>query len=172
MADGGGDMFMDFRPDRENTKILRSAFGRFATGVTIVTCNSEDGPIGITANSFSSISLDPALVMWAPAKQSGRFRYFDAASHFAIHVLDAEQHQLCQDFATRRDAFDGLSCTFSENGVPLIENCLARFSCVKNTSHDAGDHQIIVGQVLQAQMRDGDALAFYAGKFGEIQATP
>lgn len=172
MADGGGDMFTDFYPDAGNTKILRTAFGRFATGVTVVTCDSVDGPIGITANSFSSISLDPALVMWAPAKQSARFGYFDTATHFAIHVLDADQHQICQDFATRRDAFSDLDHSINEHGVPLIENCLARFSCVKNTSHDAGDHQIIVGQVLHAQMRDGDALAFYGGKFGEIQTRP
>ena len=170
MADGGGDMFTDFSPDADNTQMLRTAFGRFATGVTVVTCNSDDGPIGITANSFSSISLDPALVMWAPAKQSGRYKYFDAATHFAIHVLDADQYQVCKDFASRRDAFDDLEHKINEMGVPLIENCLARFSCQKTTSHDAGDHQIIVGKVIQAQMRDGDALAFFAGKFGEIQS--
>lgn len=168
MADGAGNMITEFEPDGENQTLLRSAFGRFATGVTVVTCNTPDGPIGMTANSFSSISLEPALVMWAPAKQSSRFGFFDTATHFAIHVLDADQDAVCQGFAKRKDAFDGLDYALNDQGVPLIENCLARFECVTQANHDAGDHKIIVGKVVQAQMRDGDALAFYAGKLGQI----
>ncbi|MEM7319159.1 MAG: flavin reductase family protein, partial [Pseudomonadota bacterium] len=82
---------MVFAPDPENTRQLRDAFGKFATGVTVVTCAGADGPLCITANSFSSISLDPALVMWAPGKSSRRFPLFRDAEHYAIHVLAAEQ---------------------------------------------------------------------------------
>lgn len=172
MADGCSDMVSEFNPTLENTKMLRNAFGRFATGVTVVTCNTPNGPIGMTANSFSSISLDPPLVMWAPAKKSARFEHFDRATHFAVHILDAGQHQLCQDFAKRSDAFENVDHGFNDIGVPLIDHCLARFECSTHSSHAAGDHQIIVGEVLRAQMRDGDALAFYAGQFGEIHTKP
>ncbi|MEZ8097384.1 MAG: flavin reductase family protein [Amylibacter sp.] len=170
MADGGIDILANFQPNSNNSKMLRDSFSRFATGVTIVTCGSADGHIGITANSFSSISLDPALIMWALAKKSSRFKYFDVAKYFAIHVLDIKQHQICNDFSKRNNAFENLNYSISENGVPLIENCLARFSCIKDISHNAGDHQIVIGKVLNAQMRDGDPLTFYAGQFGKIQA--
>ena len=92
-----------FTPDAENTRLLRDAFGRFATGVTVVTAMSEDGPVGITANSFTSVSLDPPMVLWSPSKTSRRFPYFDKATHYAIHVLAAEQETLCWGFA--KDAF-------------------------------------------------------------------
>lgn len=170
MADGGANMAMAFRPDTENTRVLRNAFGRFATGVTVVTTQTEDGPVGITANSFSSLSLDPALVLWSPAKGSRRFPYFEQADHFAIHVLAADQGDICNGFAKSAFAFDDLDATVSAQGVPLIENCLARFECARAAIYPGGDHAIVVGQVIEAEMRDGDPLAFYAGQFGKLVA--
>ncbi|MEM7319171.1 MAG: flavin reductase family protein, partial [Pseudomonadota bacterium] len=122
----------------------------------------------ITANSFSSISLDPALVMWAPGKSSRRFPLFRDAEHYAIHVLAAEQESLC--WASSRDAYalKDMAHFTNEAGVPLIPDCLARFECTRVACHEAGDHMIVVGQVDRAEMRDGDALAFYAGKFGQF----
>ena len=87
--------FNQFVPGADNQRTLRDAFGRFATGVTIVTVASDEGPIAITANSFSSVSMDPPLVLWSPQKSSRRFPYFVNATHFAIHVLTAEQDELC-----------------------------------------------------------------------------
>ncbi len=159
---------LGFAPDAENTRLLRDAFGRFATGVTIVTTQSADGPVGITANSFSSVSLDPALVLWSPGKASRRFPYFEAAEHYAIHVLAADQAHLCEKFAKNAFALTEIPHDISANNVPLLSNCLARFECRKVAAHDGGDHVIIVGQVLQAELGDGDALAFFAGKYGQF----
>ncbi|MGH1465290.1 MAG: flavin reductase family protein [Cognatishimia sp.] len=157
-----------FQPDAENTRLLRDAFGRFATGVTIVTTKSDDGPVGITANSFSSVSLEPAMVLWAPAKTSRRFQYFEKAQHYAIHVLGSDQGALCNGFA--KDAFALQHIEHQENqfGVPIMPNCLARFECKRVAGFDGGDHVIVLGQVLKAEMRDGNALGFYAGKIGQF----
>ncbi|MEP0565440.1 MAG: flavin reductase family protein, partial [Paracoccaceae bacterium] len=88
-----------FRPDADDPKAFRNALGSFATGVTIVTCNSTHGPLGITANSFASVSLDPPLVLWSPARASKRFAAFETAEHFAIHVLSEDQKDFCNVFA-------------------------------------------------------------------------
>jgi flavin reductase (DIM6/NTAB) family NADH-FMN oxidoreductase RutF len=162
------DMPVAFRPDAENTRLLRDAFGRFATGVTVVTAASKDGPVGITANSFSSVSLDPPMVLWSPSKTSRRFPYFENAEHYAIHVLSSDQSDLCYGFAKDAFALQQLDHSTNAFGVPLIDNCLARFECNKTAGFDGGDHIIILGKVLRAEMREGDALAFFAGQFGQF----
>ena len=116
----------DFSPEGENGRAYRHALGKFATGVTIVTCDSEIGPLGMTVNSFASVSLDPPLVLWSPARASKRCAAFEAAEHFAIHVLNEDQQDHCNVFAKEGDNFDALDWSLSENGVPLIEGCMAR----------------------------------------------
>ncbi|SDX53765.1 NADH-FMN oxidoreductase RutF, flavin reductase (DIM6/NTAB) family [Ruegeria halocynthiae] len=162
------DMTYTFVPRKDDTRTLRDAFGRFATGVTVVTCDSEDGPICITANSFSSLSLDPPLVMWAGDRSSRRFRYFHAARHFSVHVLSAEQAELCFGCSKDAHALREIEHDRCENGTPLLPGSLARFECEQHASHDAGDHVIVVGKVLKVSMADGDALTFYAGKLGQF----
>ncbi|MDN5569433.1 MAG: flavin reductase family protein [Paracoccus sp. (in: a-proteobacteria)] len=144
--------------------MLRDAFGRFVTGVTIVTTQGRDGCIAITANSFSSVSMDPPLVLWSPARTSSRYPAFVGAQHYAIHVLGAEQESLA--FAVARDqmALPKDKLSLNDDGVPVLNTCLARFDCVRHAVHEAGDHAIVVGQVLRAQWRDGDPLAFFGGK--------
>lgn len=171
MADGGIALTMhDFIPGPDTTRELRDAMGRFATGVTVITTRGADGPVGITANSFASVSLKPPLVLWAPGKFSRRFEYFVAAPHFAIHVLGAEQAELGNHFA--RDGFDfdlgGISS--SAEGTPLLPGCLARFDCRLAASHDAGDHAIVVGHVVRASLREGAPLVFSQGAYGGFAA--
>lgn len=144
---------------------LRSALGRFATGVTVVTAQTNDGPIGMTANSFSSVSMDPPLIMWCPAKSSGRYPHFAAASHFAIHVMGEDDEAVAMGFAKSGRAFDGLEVEFNRYGVPLLSRCLARFECATHQLHDAGDHSIVLGRVLSAAFREGEALIFSQGQF-------
>jgi len=156
-----------FHPDADNTRLLRDAFGRYPTGVTVVTAASDKGPVGITANSFTSVSLDPPLVMWAPDKSSRRFPYFETAEHYAIHVLSHHQHELCHGFAKNAHAFDDLELSENRHGVPLIEHCLARFECQRVAAYEGGDHLIVLGRVIRAEMREGDALTFFAGKLGQ-----
>lgn len=155
-----------FAPDPDDPRTLRNAFGKFATGVTVVTCASDDGPICIAANSFSSISLDPALVMWAIDQNSRRFAYFSAAEHFAIHVMAQEQRDIVEMSAKNGKYLNDLPHGLNIHDVPLIEGCLARFECKTSACHPAGDHTIVVGEVLRAEMRDGEPLVFSAGAFG------
>ena len=160
-----------FSPTADTTRLLRHAFGRFATGVTIVTAKTEDGVIGMTANSFSSLSLEPALVMWSPAIESSRFKYFATTPHFAIHILSDQQKDICEAFAKNGHAFNEIHHSLNAHGVPLIDNCLARFECSHVATHPAGDHVIVVGQAEDVTFQDGKPLAFYAGKYGTIEAT-
>lgn len=146
-------------------RAFRDALGRFATGVTVVTVPSADGPVGITANSFASVSLDPPLVLWSPARGAGRYPHFATAPRYAIHVLNAHQQAVADGFTRARDAFDGLDWQEGEAGVPLIAGCLARFDCQLVAAHDGGDHTILVGRVLRAGFRDGLPLLFQAGRF-------
>ena len=155
-------------PDGQNARQLRDAFGRFATGITVVTCASDLGPVGMTANSFSSISLDPALVLWSPSKTSRRYPAFAAADHYAIHVLSEGQRDVCQTFAQDGFALARMHHDVSEAGVPLIAGCLARFECRRTALHDAGDHVLVVGEVQRAEWRLGEPLAFFGGKYGKF----
>jgi flavin reductase (DIM6/NTAB) family NADH-FMN oxidoreductase RutF len=160
--------FDRFEPTAANQRLFRDGLGRFASGVTIVTAATPDGIIGMTANSFSSVSMEPPLVLWCPAKGSSRFEYFARAKHFAIHVLSADQEELAFAFARSGTAFDGLNVDITEQGVPVFGNCLARFVCDTHALHDAGDHAIMVGRVTSAGFRDGDPLIFSQGRFGRF----
>ena len=149
---------------------FRAALGRFATGVTVVTCQTELGPLGITANSFASVSLDPPLVLWSPAKSSSRYPAFLEAEHFAVHVLESGQRDLCRQFTKSGLDFSGLEVTEGEGGAPVIAGCLAHFECRRFATHDAGDHTIILGQVAAATAREGQPLVFSSGALGRFEA--
>ncbi|EPX81611.1 flavin reductase family protein [Litoreibacter arenae] len=160
-----------FVPDEDNTRLLRDAFGRFATGVTIVTAATENGVAAITANSFSSVSLSPPLVLWSPDKTSRRFSYFEAATHYAVHVLSTDQDDLCWAVAKDVYALRDRDLRRNAEGVPVLEGCLARFECTKTAVYEGGDHVIMLGQVNRAAMREeGDPLAFYKGQMGRFTA--
>lgn len=147
---------------------LRDALGRFATGVTVVTTLTPDGPLGITANSFASVSLDPPLVLWSPARKSARFTAFEAAQHFAIHVLSRGQQALAERFARAGDAFAGLDLGAGLGGTPLLQGCAACFECRHAAGHDAGDHLIVVGEVLRLEEADLAPLVYYRGGYGGL----
>jgi flavin reductase (DIM6/NTAB) family NADH-FMN oxidoreductase RutF len=145
---------------------LRDALGRFATGVTVVTTTTARGPLGITANSFSSVSLDPPLVLWAPARRSSRFPAFEAASHFAVHVLSAEQRDLADAFSRPGQGWPaGLAYARGLGDVPLLSGCTARFECRHDAAHEGGDHLIVVGEVLRLVDADLPPLVYHRGRF-------
>lgn len=159
-----------FTPGKDRRRDLRDAFGRFGTGVTIVTARGSGGPVGMTANSFSSVSLDPPLVLWSPALDSGRYEVFALAAHFCIHVLSSAQSHLALTFAERGDGFD--RCDWSSNAaqVPVLADCLAVFHCSTHAVHPAGDHALILGKVEQVEMdaRDRPGLLFERSVFGRF----
>jgi flavin reductase (DIM6/NTAB) family NADH-FMN oxidoreductase RutF len=154
---------------------LRSAFGHYATGVTIITTRGVTGqPLGMTANSFSSLSLHPPLVLWSIACTSSNYEAFRTASCFAVHVLHAGQGELARVFSTRNiDRFAGVETTPGASGAPLLPDFHARFDCETHSQHEGGDHLIIVGRVLSAEERGGAApLLFYRGRFLALDAQP
>ncbi len=155
--------------ETSDTRAFRDALGRFATGVTVITAPTLEGPMGFTANSFASVSLDPPLVLWSPAKSAMRFPFFAAARHYAIHVLGAEQATLSARFVRGGSGFDGLEHETNAEGVPVVPGTLARFDCEQAATHDGGDHLIIVGRVLRALFRDGPPLVFSQGGYGRFE---
>ena len=155
-----------FIPSPDTKDDFRKALGRFATGVTVVTCMTERGPLGMTANSFSSVSLDPPLVLWSPAKASSRHAGFVSAEGFVVHILAKAQIDLCNRFTTNGSDFDGLDTSESVAHAPLISGCLAHFECSRYAVHDGGDHSIIVGKVEAATACSGEPMIFSSGDFG------
>jgi len=150
-----------------DTRSLRGALGAFATGVTIITVVDADGrDVGLTANSFNSVSLDPPMVLWSLAKTSLSLAAFKQAHYFAVHVLSAEQEQLSNRFATRgADKFAGLELERGLGDTPLLRGCAARFQCRTAFAYDGGDHEIFVGEVLQFDDFKRPPLVFQGGKY-------
>lgn len=155
-------------PPQTDLRAYRAALGTFATGVTVVTITTDSGPIGITANSFASVSLDPALILWSPAKSSSRFSAFHAASRFAVHVLRDSQSAIATAFTRSKDAFADLDWHLSGAGTPALPDCLARFDCDTHAAHDAGDHVIILGHVREVTQGLGAPLVFHGGQYGRF----
>ena len=146
---------------------FRSALGGFPTGVAVVTARAEDGrPIGITINSFSSVSLDPPLVLWSLAKNSPNLAHIACGRRHIIHVLADHQDELAKRFASRvPDKFSGLSHESSQDNIPRLDECVATFECATRTLHEEGDHVIVIAHVQQIDQREREPLLFWGGKF-------
>jgi flavin reductase (DIM6/NTAB) family NADH-FMN oxidoreductase RutF/2-polyprenyl-6-methoxyphenol hydroxylase-like FAD-dependent oxidoreductase len=146
---------------------LRDALGQFATGVTIITTQTADGlPVGITANSFSSLSLEPPLVLWCLALTASSLPVFRDCKHFAVNVLSSGQHHLSRLFATSgADKFAGTEVRDGPLGVPLMDGALAHFVCRNVRQIEAGDHLIVIGEVQHYQVFDGEPLVFHSGSY-------
>lgn len=171
MADGGTIMETAFVPSAETARAFRDALGQFATGVTLVTIEGPDGPMGFTANSFTSLSLDPPLVLWSLARSSRRYPFFATARHFAIHILTADQAGLIERFGRQGRGFDGLDHALSAKGVPLINEALVRFECEQHATHEGGDHLIVVGRVTRVVRQGGAPLVFAQGQMGRFASA-
>ena len=161
-AEPAGERLPDFS-ERE----LRDALGRFATGVTVVTTMTPRGPLGITANSFASVSLRPAAgALVAGAEVAALSRPSRRPSHFAIHVLSAGQRALAERFSRRRaTGSPGSTSSPGLGEAPLLAGCAARFECRHAAGHDGGDHLIVVGEVLRLEQADLPPLIYYRGGY-------
>jgi flavin reductase (DIM6/NTAB) family NADH-FMN oxidoreductase RutF len=153
---------------------LRNALGRFPTGVTVITTRTSDGKReGLTANSFAALSLDPPLVLWSLGSRSKSLPSFQRAGRFVINVLGADQAELSHRFATpSEDKFEGLDIPTGLGGCPLLPEALACFECETHRSIELGDHWLFVGCVMRFGFREGAPLAFHAGKYGSVAASP
>lgn len=156
-----------------DTRALRNAMGHFATGVTVVTAPGEaDTLVGITANSFSSLSLDPPLVLWSLALTSPNLASFAEGRPFAINVLGHGQEAMAMQFAGARDnKFAGIDYRLSPLDVPLLANTLARFECRVEFTRQLGDHLLIVGRVNEFDTSEGKPMLFFKGQFGALSAA-
>ncbi len=150
---------------------FRRALGKFATGITIITAlDKHRVPMGMTVNSFASVSLDPPLVLWSVDDSSPLYDDFSVASHFAVHVLGESQQALSHRFSDDSiDKFDGLDVRRGIDNLPLLDQQLALLQCEVVDCHEAGDHLILVGQVLDIQDQAGNPLLFFSGRYRDIR---
>jgi flavin reductase (DIM6/NTAB) family NADH-FMN oxidoreductase RutF len=149
---------------------FRHACGRFPSGVTIATVlDSQGGPHGLTVSSFTSVSLEPPLVLICLGHAVTVIDYFRKAKHFGINILAADQRPLSERFACKgADRFDGLAWQRGETGVPLIPGALSQIECAIRDRVAAGDHDIFIGEMHHARVRDGEPLIHFAGRYWHL----
>lgn len=153
------------------SRTLRNLFGTYPTGVAIVTTRTGDGrPVGLTINSFASLSLDPPLVLWSLGTHSSNLDVFQDCSHFAINVLDMRDVPLARHFASSKikDKFAGLETAEAPEGVPVIAGALTTLVCAHDESRVVGDHLLLIGRVVRTADRPGTPLVFHAGRFTTV----
>jgi flavin reductase (DIM6/NTAB) family NADH-FMN oxidoreductase RutF len=145
----------------------RQALGQFATGVTVVTTRTRDGRnLGVTVNSFASVSLDPPLILWSLSREAQSFAEFATATHFAVNVLEAKQHGLSRHFSRRTaDKFAGIDFIEGPSRLPILKGIIAHFICRKVRQDDGGDHVILIGEVEEYKYSGGEPLVFHSGRY-------
>lgn len=160
----------DMRP-----RTLRRLFGNYPTGVAVVTARAVDGRrVGLTINSFASLSLDPPLVLWSLADHSSNLSAFRGCSHFVINVLSSAQEALARRFANSRlvDKFADVALREAPEGVPLLDGALTALVCAHDHSRTVGDHLLLIGRVIRTVSQPGEPLLFHAGRFVELPRQP
>lgn len=170
----GNQTVHDFLPESRpiDPRNLRDAFGSFATGVTVLTVRQADGtPRGFTANSFSSVSLDPPLLLVCLAKSAHSCTTFTEAGNFGVNVLGSDQQSVSALFASRApDKFDQCAWQSGAGGVPMLDGSLARFACRQERLVDAGDHIVLIGRVIDFATGDGAPLGYFRGRYFSVDA--
>lgn len=156
-----------------DTDVFKEAMGRFATGVTVVTALEDGVPVGFTCQSFVSLSLDPPLVALAPAKSSTSWPRIARAGTFCVNILADDQAGICRSMAVSGgDKFAGVAWhVAARGGAPVIEGSLAWVDCRLELIHDAGDHELVIGRVLDLGLGSGEPLLFYKSSFGALTAS-
>jgi len=162
-----GDSGLDPSADEDAQRAFRDALGQYCTGVTAITGLTAEGErIGMTVNSFSSLSLDPPLILWSIANTTPSFECFKKSEPFAVNVLASDQQDLAMQFAkSGTDKFDGVDVRDGRRGVPLLPGCVAYMECDVDARHSGGDHDIIVGRVHRVYNVGKEPLLFHGGAF-------
>lgn len=153
---------------------FRRALGNFATGVTIVTAQNEQGEkVGVTANSFNSVSLDPPLILWSIDKKSSSFPVFEQASHFAVNILSGSQIDLSNKFSRRNiDKYEGTSYQIGAGSAPILDHSSAVFECERHQIIEGGDHWIIIGKVVNFRDEGRSPLVYHQGAYSGVIPHP
>jgi flavin reductase (DIM6/NTAB) family NADH-FMN oxidoreductase RutF len=148
---------------------FREVLGHFATGITIVTALEEGLPVGFSCQSFAALSLDPPMVVLAPARTSTSWPRIRAAGSFCVNILGEDQEAVCRAFAVSGgDKFSGVGWRPGLTGAPVIDGSLAVVECELGDIFDGGDHEIVTGLVVGLDVSDGGPLLFYRGGFGRF----
>jgi 3-hydroxy-9,10-secoandrosta-1,3,5(10)-triene-9,17-dione monooxygenase reductase component len=148
---------------------FREVLGHFATGITIVTAVEEGVPVGFSCQAFAALSLNPPMVILAPAKSSTSWPRIAQAGAFCVNILGEHQEAVCRAFAVSGgDKFDGVVWTPGITGAPLITGSLATVECTLGSIHDGGDHELVTGHVVGLEIGEGSPLLFYRGGFGHF----
>ena len=152
---------------------FRRVLGHFATGVTIVTTTDADGrPTGLTASAFTSVSLDPPLILICVAHKSQSYPALLERNRFAVNFLSTEQEEASRRFATSKlDKFDGVAYRMGELGLPLLTESLAHVECMTVGKHVEGDHTVFIGRVESCGTTDGEPLLYFRGKYGRLSGA-
>ena len=149
---------------------FRDVLGRFATGVTVVTAFQDGVPVGFTCQAFASLSLSPPMVALAPSKTSTSWPRMIEAGAFCVNILTEEQQAVSETFGERRDnKFEGIAWHVGAAGTPVIDGCLAWVECALAAVHDAGDHELVTGRVLELGVGEGSPLIFYRSRYGTFR---
>lgn len=158
-----------FQPDAAE---FRKVLGQFATGVTIITARDDDEPAGVAANSFTSVSMDPPLVLFCVAQSSSTWPRIERARKFAVNILGEHQEEVCRLFATKgADRFAQVAWHVGVGGSPVLDDCIAYLDCEFWAEYDGGDHIIVVGRVLDLGVNhDAGPLVFYQGQYGQFSS--
>ncbi|KUJ83330.1 flavin reductase [Microbulbifer flavimaris] len=159
-------------PNALQSRALRDTLGQFATGVTVVTtCDASGTPLGMTVNSFNSVSLDPPMILWSIDKQSLGYEAFTQQPFFAVHILKADQQHVSNLFAGRgADKFGQVRWHQGAEQVPILEDCAAYFHCRLSNCVEGGDHTILLGEVLDFKAEGGEPLVFHRGCYRSLSA--
>ena len=156
-----------------DARALRDAFGRFTTGITVITAAAEDGPFGMTVNSFASLSMEPPLLLWNLQRDSDCFAAFAGIEHFAVNVLHAGQQSIAEACARKADhALAQELWQPGEAGCPVLRQSLACFECAAHERYEGGDHVILTGKVLCFRCSTGEPLLFYGGGYRVLAQEP
>ena len=147
---------------------FRQVLGSYPTGVSVITATSAQGqPIGMVVGTFTSVSLDPPLVGFLPDRKSSTWPQIEAAGHFCVNVLAADQTELCRQIAGKGDKFAGVEYATTNHGLPQLPGILAAIECRIHSVTDAGDHVFVLGRVLRLEaLRDADPMLFFKGRYG------
>ncbi|GAA5164026.1 flavin reductase family protein [Viridibacterium curvum] len=150
-----------------STQSLRRSLGMFATGVTVVTTRDAEGePVGLTVNSFNSVSLDPPLIVWSLSLSLPVRPVFEACTHYAVNVLAADQEAVSRQFASRKpDRFAGMDWHPGEHDVPLLNGCCANFVLRNTHMQPGGDHVVFISEVLWFTRSERDPLLYFGGAY-------
>jgi len=153
-----------------NQQLFKEVMGNYPTGVTIVTATDHDGnPVGLTVNSFASVSLDPLMVLWSIDHKVSTIKSFTELGKFAIHILAGDQQELCKTFASKNvDRFSTCKWEFSDKQLPIIEGAFAVLECETFKTIEAGDHTVLIGEVTNIKKDEKDQMLYHRRNFGPI----